>query len=248
MPWIAESYGLELADGYATGCRKESGLIEDANKKDCLASNGNKCSFIENCFYKTDPDGNSSTSIAVTTDNSAGFPLDQCFLGAQAYYAVQMTYLCLAIDGSSIFGECCRHNMDNALCTEFASRNATLCEELAMAVNPDSFAQQLLSFCEAFLNKNTLAPASKCANNCRGVELTDIIAGGSAVLAATSITATSLFIPPVTFALGAAIVGSGGVLAAQQLCMGPLFCRSSQGTCCLLVGTPQGGLRCPSSC
>ena len=113
-----------------------------------------------------------------------------------------------------------------------------------MAVNPDNFAQQLLSFCKT----DTLTLFNPCANNCRGVELTDIVAGGSAIFAATSITATSLFTPAVTFALGAAVVGSGGVVAAQQFCMGPLFCRSSQGTCCLLVGTPQGGLHCPTSC
>ena len=117
-----------------------------------------------------------------------------------------------------------------------------------MAINPDNFAQQLLSFCETFLDTDTIVPFNQCANNCRGVELTDIVAGGSAILAATSITATSLFTPAVTFALGAAVVGSGGVVAAQQFCMGPLFCRSSQGTCCLLVGTPQGGLRCPTRC
>ena len=115
-----------------------------------------------------------------------------------------------------------------------------------MANNPDSFAQQLLSFCE--IGSKTIVSTSPCANNCRGVELTDIVAGGSAIFAATSITATSLFTPAVTFALGAAVVGSRGVVAAQQFCMGPLFCRSSQGSCCLLVGTPQGGLRCPTKC
>ena len=39
---------------------------------------------------------------------------------------------------------------------------------------------------------------------CRGVELTNIDTGGSAVLAATSITATSLFTAFMTFALGVA--------------------------------------------
>ena len=91
-----------------------------------------------------------------------------------------------------------------------------------------------------------------CANNCVGVDAADIVVGGSAILATTAFTALSVSGFALTPALamlgiGVAGLGVGGMAVAGGLCMGPLYCVTPQGTCCLLVFTIQG-LLCPSSC
>ena len=94
-----------------------------------------------------------------------------------------------------------------------------------------------------------LSSFSSCPNNCRGVDANDIIAGGAAVLFVASTAATSALTPGV-----AALFGIGGLTVAglgmsRVACTGPLYCTTSQGTCCLLVfDAGRGSLVCPSTC
>ena len=81
--------------------------------------------------------------------------MDQCVIGAQMTYTYNY---CPTIDGSSIF----RQNMDNALCIEFASRNATLCEEVAMVVNPDNLRNNYCPFVRSSSIPTKQAGAELC--------------------------------------------------------------------------------------
>ena len=45
LPWIAQTYGLRLDEGYATGCREESGSKEMIVNKQCKARNEKKVSL-----------------------------------------------------------------------------------------------------------------------------------------------------------------------------------------------------------
>ena len=91
---------------------------------------------------------------------------------------------------------------------------------------------------------------SPCPNNCLGVEASDIVAGGAAILGAATVGALSApLITPITaaiFGIGTlGLAGAGGV--AMMGCYGPFFCTSAQGQCCLVVfGT--SGIVCPASC
>ena len=91
-----------------------------------------------------------------------------------------------------------------------------------------------------------------CANNCKGVRTSDIIAGGAVVLAATSVVPLSVG-PGLGLSLlglglpGMAVVGVAGIGMTRMMCMGPLFCRV-RSQCCLVIGDGRRGLRCPQSC
>jgi len=87
---------------------------------------------------------------------------------------------------------------------------------------------------------------STCANNCPGVRLNDIVAGGLATITAGAIVPTFTLFSSL-LGIGAVGLGVGGMLLAGQNCQGPAYCRSPEGSCCLLVATI-GGLRCPSRC
>ena len=73
-----------------------------------------------------------------------------------------------------------------------------------------------------------------------------VVAGGFALLAVSGVAASSLF-PAVAAGAGAlGLVGVGG--AAALMCVGPMFCTSRAGGCCLLIQDTRGNLVCPDSC
>ena len=93
-----------------------------------------------------------------------------------------------------------------------------------------------------------------CPNNCRGVNSSDIIAGGAALFATSALLAT----PPLTavapvLATAAAtafgLLGLGaGAMTAQQLCAGPLYCRRGPQCCTTAFDATRMGFFCPPSC
>ena len=186
LPWIADSYGMELGNGLATGCRPASGDISDRNKTSCRAFNGDMCKFIGNpVFNNTIGD----IMYDVVDESASGISFDRCLFMGQGLTRVQMTYVCLTSNYS----------------------------------------------------------LSTCANNCLGVEASDIIAGGAALLAATA-TGGAVFpgLLPVLGLGGLGLAGAG--IMAMMGCVGPLYCLTDQGSCCLLVFDIAVGLQCPNSC
>ena len=74
-----------------------------------------------------------------------------------------------------------------------------------------------------------------------------MVGGGFALLALTGAAATSFL--PVAAGLGAGALGLAGVGgAAALMCIGPAYCTSRAGQCCLLARDVRGNLGCPDSC
>ena len=73
-----------------------------------------------------------------------------------------------------------------------------------------------------------------------------VVSGGFALLAGTGVLGTSAILPVLGAGLG--LLGVGG--AAAMMCVGPQFCTTSSGQCCLLAMDPSrpGTLVCPVSC
>ena len=88
---------------------------------------------------------------------------------------------------------------------------------------------------------------STCANNCLGVEASDIVAGGAALLVATATGGSVLpsLLPLLGFG-GLGLVGVG--IMSMMGCVGPIYCLTNQGSCCLLVVDTNLGLKCPDFC
>ena len=95
----------------------------------------------------------------------------------------------------------------------------------------------------AFLCPLDATTLAICPNNCLGVRASAIVAGGTALLAATAATSFSLLQAVVGLS---AMAVSGGMLA-QNACMAPVFCRARSGQCCLVRGSTRG-LVCPRTC
>ena len=83
-----------------------------------------------------------------------------------------------------------------------------------------------------------------CPNNCVGVDPSAIVAGGTALVAAATL--TTLDILPVLGISGLALMG-GSTLAMMMTCQGPFFCRVGDG-CCLVLLDPVFGIVCPADC
>ena len=219
LTWIAESYGLQLGRGYDTSCRAESGSKNITVNHECQARNGRKC-----IFDKNSPDIN----------------YNKCLLSAQDSFGVQLGYNCLTFPTSKEIDICC-------------SIYPTSCEELkevyADIVNNTNTEEPTTAAFKKVLSKcgeNINAFSSTCANDCPGVDASDIVAGGAALLATTAVTAATSFVPPVLPGL-VGVAGLGAIFMMSQRCMGPIFCTSSSGQCCRLV-VANGGLTCPSRC
>ena len=154
-----------------------------------------------------------------------------------------LAFLC-ANNGNNVYGsdftECCNANAEYS----------DLCKQWE-----DISGEKYLPLFATLFNKcgiDNNDAVSVCPNNCLGVDAADIVVGGSAILATTALTALSASSFALTPALamlgiGVAGLGVGGMMVAGGLCMGPLYCVTPQGTCCLLVFAIQG-LLCPSSC
>lgn len=89
LPWIAASYGMKLAEGYATGCRDSSGDKKDINNMQCVAANGKKCLFDTGLTLTVDTN---SVSLGF---NKSGIEYNQCVLGSQGFIESQINYLCV---------------------------------------------------------------------------------------------------------------------------------------------------------
>ena len=90
---------------------------------------------------------------------------------------------------------------------------------------------------------------STCANNCLGVEASDIVAGGAAILAVATATSVLPVYPALVPLLGVGGLGLAGAgVMAMMSCLGPFFCVTIQGNCCLVVFDILNGISCPNSC
>ena len=100
-------------------------------------------------------------------------------------------------------------------------------------------------------NHNELAV---CANNCLGVDPNAVVIAGTALTTASAFG----FLGPISLQtlgvglFGAFTLGGGAYMmsGAGGLCMGPLFCITGQGRCCLIdnISNPVQGFQCPDTC
>lgn len=97
LPWIAESYGMELGKGFASGCRSASGDLSDRNKSSCWAINSDMCNFGGVVFNNT-VDGISFVVDATAT----GILFDRCLFVGQGLTQIEMTYVCLIAGGTAL--------------------------------------------------------------------------------------------------------------------------------------------------
>merc|ERR1712079_991940 len=72
-----------------------------------------------------------------------------------------------------------------------------------------------------------------CKNNCRGVNFS-VVSGGAALVAASLIAGTGYLTPALGLLFGGAAL-TGGNMVAQNMCLGPLYCRAGSGQCCPVV-------------
>jgi len=74
-------------------------------------------------------------------------------------------------------------------------------------------------------------PFQPCKNNCPGVSGVTIVAGGAALVAGGALAATSTITPVLSLFFGG-VAAVGGNMVAQEMCLGPLYCRARSGQCC----------------
>ena len=222
LPWIAAQYDLQLARGYNTRCSEATGDTTDVNKEVCKAYNGGQCQFNTGLVV------NSTSSGFLVTTNTTGVSLDKCILGAQSHSLVQMNYWCLTLP-------------PNLQCYEELGLNYT-----ALVSGADQAAvTTALAQCGGEY-KDLVSP---CANNCRGVNASDIVVGGAAVLAsAVAVTSTISLLPVASALLGVGTLSVGGMFASRAACAGPFYCVTAQNTCCLVVFNLRNQIRCPERC
>ena len=161
----------------------------------------------------------------------------------QAFFTLQL--VCGAgADFFTVYQECCDANIE-------LSEPCEIVQNLAGPVI--SIAYSLLER-ECDIDVNDLE--SSCANNCRGVKLSNIVVGGSAIIATTALatlypSAVALSpIVPLLLGIGTVGLGAGGLMILGGQCMGPLFCITTQGQCCLIdtISNPIQGFQCPDIC
>ena len=189
LPWIAESYGMELGPGLAGGCRAESGDVKDLNKTECKGLNGLSCQFNLGLAFNGTGDG---------VDGGIGYSIDQCFLipGDDHF----LSHVCFTSYIDTVTGE-------------------------------------------------EVGQLTSCPNNCVGVDASDIIAGGAAVLFAASTVGTASLTPALAGLLGLGGLTMAGFGLSRATCSGPLYCVTDQGSCCLLAfDVGRGSLVCPATC
>ena len=85
----------------------------------------------------------------------------------------------------------------------------------------------MVNYCP--IDKNTTV---LCPNNCIGVDPSGIVAGGTALIAASTTSALLANIVPILGISELTVVGGGAV--AMVTCQGPLYCRVGL-KCCLVV-------------
>ena len=202
LPWIADSYGLTLARGYATGCRPASGDKEDVGKDDCIAINQKKCRFDTGFTFLVSNAGVGDVDLGF---NKTGAYWNQCILGNQGGLSARIVYECLAFDGN-MFDNCCGSN-------NFAECDIVLNGDISSQEVVDA-SNRLYELC----NIDIRDFISSCPNNCRGVRLDNIIAGGVAVFSTAVATTLGTTFPFLPFA-GVGILGAaGGAMLASEMC------------------------------
>ena len=212
LPWIADQYGLVLAKGYNTNCGKATGDATDVDKKVCKANNGQICQFDTGLVVNTTASG-----FLVGT-NTTGIALNKCILGAQSHSLVQMNYWCLTFPA-----------------------NLDCYQELGLDYNFLISGSNLTAISTALgkCNGTYQDLVSPCANNCRGVNASDIVVGGAALFATSLIATSSIPVglsPIVMAVLGIGTVSVGGMFATRAACTGPFYCVTTRNTCCLIFG------------
>merc|ERR1719483_539220 len=189
--------------------------------EECKADNGQMCQFNTGLVVNTTASG-----FLVGT-NITGIALDKCLLGVQSHSLVQMNYWCLTLPNNK---ECY-----DDLGVDF---------NFLVAGSNQTAITAALKQCNGTY-KDLVSP---CANNCRGVNASDIVVGGAAVFASAIAATSILSLSPIAMAaLGIGTLSMGGMIVSRATCAGPLYCISGQGTCCLLV-VGNRGLVCPSRC
>ena len=203
----------------------------------CRARNRRRCLFDTNIGLNVTAEGEEEGV------NITGIKYDQCFFLGQGANGVAVGYNCLTFPTKiERIQNCCIFNPEN--CDDMINIFNEIVNSAQEPTTEDFL--QLFSKCG-----NRTAPfLDTCANDCPGVEPSDIVAGGAAVFAAAAIALSAPLpaLPLLPGLLGVAGLGlaAGGVVMTQQ-CMGPLFCTTASGDCCLIVNT-ESGLQCPPSC
>jgi len=104
---------------------------------------------------------------------------------------------------------------------------------------------QLVYACQTTMNEygGTLGV---CPNNCKGVDLDGIIAGGTAVFTVATVATFGIL---QTLGLGAVgLAGAGGAAVAVMNCLGPAMCTTPGGQCCPVTFNLRGNPGCPTNC
>ena len=201
-----------------------------------MALNQAKCRFDTGFTFTVGSSGVGDVELGF---NKTGVPWDKCILGNQGGVNTQFNYDCLAFEGN-MFDQCC--NITNYPQCEIVLNSPITSQEVVDASN------QLYELC----NIDIRDFINLCSNNCPGVRLSDIIAGGLAIFPVTAlVTVSSLssFTPlvPLFGGLGVLAVGAGGAMIVSGMCLGPFFCTTRQGACCPVVMAVDG-LTCPDFC
>ena len=85
---------------------------------------------LQHCFSIADPDANFKFSLIVATENSAGRTSVFLVLRVSTLFRIPTTVLLLM---DLLYSETA--TVADRICIEFPSRNATLCEEVEIAIN-----------------------------------------------------------------------------------------------------------------
>ena len=174
---------------------------------ECQARNGRRC-----IFDKNSPDIN----------------YNQCVLSAQDRFGVELGYNFLTFPSSKEIDICCSKYPNS--CEELKEVYEDIVNNTNTKEPTAADFQKVLSKCGEDIN----AFSSTCANDCPGVDASDIVAGGAAIFATTAVTAATSFVPPVLPGL-VGVAGLGAIFMMIQQCRGPIFCTSSSGQFCRLV-------------
>ena len=81
---------MEIGPGLRSGCRPESGDIEDANKTECRAWNGLMCNFTLGVVVNQTATG---VEYGFVEDGFTGVSVDRCIF-IPTYNQVKMSYAC----------------------------------------------------------------------------------------------------------------------------------------------------------
>ena len=144
----------------------------DAEKDECIARNQEMCNFGTGFTFLI---GNAGIGDVQLGFNLTGAPWNQCILNNQGGIGADIIYECLAFSGS-MFDSCCSMN-------NFPECDIVLSGDISSQEVVDA-SNSLYGLCDIDIRDFI----STCSNNCRGVRLDNIIAGGLDILSTTAVT------------------------------------------------------------